>query len=179
MPAHRFATSLPSGPPLHSRRLKPCDSRRAIYKALRPTSSLPEPESRRRSFTRSQRQLPLPFGGQSSRPAAFNSTLSRFPDSFDFRLLRSALVFEASRGVINTRNPFSVPPALRHCACFRSPLPFWPFGQPDQSVLPFISPRTRRRSPFPNLFGNRSFSVAGFGKVPSFPGGSRLLLQRL
>ena len=44
----------------------------------------------------------------------------------------------------------------RRCDCLRPPLPFRSCNLPDQSVQPFMSPRTRRREPFPIRFDNRS-----------------------
>jgi len=101
------------------RTIRPAESRKAgnrqrskwrtWRKHYRTASAPPEPESRQRPFTSSERRLALPFGGQGSRPANFNSTSVRSPDPFGSRLLRSALVSRPSQGVIHTRNPFSVP----------------------------------------------------------------------
>jgi hypothetical protein len=78
-------------------------------KALCPTSFLPVPKFRRRSFTRSQRQLPPPLGGQCSRPCQLQFHAS--PRREFVRPLATSLRagFEALRGDIHARDPFSVP----------------------------------------------------------------------
>ncbi len=114
--------------------------------ALRPTSTPPEPESRQRPFTISERRLSVPFGGQSSRPADFNSAPVRSPDPFGSRLLRSALVSRPSQGVIHTRNPFSVP--LPNAAALVS-RPHSPSGQRPSGSKRSACHRPANSPPFP------------------------------